>query len=159
MPRAPITTSAPMVTCGMIVVPAPMPAARTDHRIGADADPLAQFGVGRDHRRRVNAGIVHRPVVEQRGQFRQRQARVGGGNDDGGTKGTRWNRTLGRNQDRLRLAARKRRGGVRAEGKRQVGRPVGARRMHQAVDLDCAIAFEPSRERLCDVLDTHEFLL
>ncbi len=29
--------------------------------------------------------------------------------------------------------------------------------MHEAVNLDCAIAVEPARKRLCDVFGSHEF--
>ena len=64
---------------------------------------------------------------------------------------------FGRNHHRLRLAARKRRDRIRADGEREVGRPFGPRGMHEAVNLDCAVAVEPARKRLCDVFGSHEF--
>ena len=64
---------------------------------------------------------------------------------------------FGRNHHRLRLAARKRGNRIRADGERKVGRPFSPRGMHEAVNLDRAIAVEPARKRLCDVFGSHEF--
>ena len=153
-PCAPIVTSAPIVTCGMIDRPGADAAARAHHRIGADAHALAQLGVGRDDGGRMNARIARRAAVEQRGQLGQRHAPFVDGDD--GAERTGWNRVIGRHHHRLRLAVRKRRGRIRADGEREVGRPFGSRGMHQAVDLDCAVAVEPARKRLCNVLDPHE---
>ena len=130
-------------------------AARSHHRIGADADPRAQCGVGCDNGRRMNAFFPGRSVVEQRRQPGEGQPRFIGGDDS--PEGTGRNRMLGRNHHRLRLAMRQRRNGIRADRKRKIRRPFGPRGMHEAVDLDCAVAVEPARKRLCDVFGPHEF--
>ena len=41
--------------------------------------------------------------------------------------------------------------GHHADGERKVERPFSSRGMHEAVNLDRAIAVEPARKRLCDV--------
>ena len=64
---------------------------------------------------------------------------------------------FGRNDHRLRLATRERRNRIRTDGEREVGRPFSPRGMHEAVNLDCAVAVEPARKRLCDVFGSHEF--
>ena len=64
---------------------------------------------------------------------------------------------FGRNHHRLRLAPRKCRDRIRANGERKVGRPLRPRGVHKAVNLDCAVAVEPARKRLCDVFGSHEF--
>ncbi len=64
---------------------------------------------------------------------------------------------LGRDYDGLRFGAGKRDHCVRTDRKREVGRPLGLRGVHDAVNVDCAITVEPAGKRFSDILGPHEF--
>ena len=64
---------------------------------------------------------------------------------------------IGRNDHRLRLAARERGNRICADCEREVGRPLCQRGVHETVNLDRTVAVEPACKRLCNVFDLHEF--
>ena len=66
---------------------------------------------------------------------------------------------LGRDDHGLCFAVSQRRHCAGVDRQRKIGSALGPRRMHHAVNLDCAIAVEPARKRFSDVLGPHEFLL